>query len=255
MATKIVDYISASQLGQFLFCPLSYRFLYVDGVSKTPGNEYMLYGTAFHEALAHNFRQKITSKVDLPVDEVIETFRQSFKNGLKDIVTMGDTQTIIMTGENALHAYMSEIAPTIRPQAVEYKFELQLSNYPIKILGYIDLITDDDIIIDHKTVGKSTMAKWTQAEADRNLQLTLYSAAFRKENQRAERGLRFDILPRDNKPKFKHISTTRTEDQIHSVLSLASQIEQIVQLGVFFPNLNNCQNCDFRKTCPKRVIA
>ena len=257
--SKKPSYISASQINQYVFCPIAYRYLYIDKVKKDEGNIYTAYGSAIHEALAFNFRQKIKSGIDLSPKEVNEaflTFLEQEKNKLNGQTNSphGDWETISLQGENMLHAYMKEMAPTIQPKFVEKEFTLQLKNFPITIRGFIDLIDVDDWIIDHKTAGKTTYRTWTQAKVNDSIQFTLYSAAFRKMFGREEKGIRADILPRENKPRFKQIESGRSEEEILRVLNMATTIEKIIETGIWIPNLANCGQCPFRDICPRQPI-
>ena len=255
MATKIVDYLSASQIGTFLTCPLAYKYMYVDGIKKSDASVYLLYGKALHSALAVNFGQKIESKKDLDVDSVFGEFEKEFKKGLAKGVDNPygtSTDSMLAIAENVLGDYLKFKAPTIQPKLVEYEFKVKLKKYPVILYGFIDLITEDDQIIDFKTVGKSTKGNWTQDVVNNNLQLTTYAVAFRKTFDRQEKCLRIDLIPREVNPMFKTIETTRSQEQVVSLLELANKIEQIITLGVFFPNLTQCVGCSFRDTCKKR---
>lgn len=249
---KPVDYISASQIGTFLTCPLAYKKNYLEGREKMPPNIYMAYGTAMHSALAFNYEQKINSRKDLDVKDVMGVFvtkleEESSKYGLYD------DDALYLSADNTLHHYMKEVAPHIQPKLVEHKFEIKLSNFPITIMGYIDLVTEDDIVIDHKTAGKNWKTKYRPDIVGKNMQLTLYAIAFRKLFKRAEKGVRFDIMPRhDGRCYFRE--TQRTEEQIIELLNMATKIEQIIDLGVFIPNLQNCSTCPYKEECDKEIF-
>lgn len=256
MASKIVPYVSATQIGQFLFCPISYYFCYVKGIKHESKNIYMTHGTAVHEALAFNYKQKIKSRKDLPFKDVFQYFNEVFMKGIiDDGLTNSDdmmhVKNFTLITEEKLREYMEEIAPKIMPLEVEYKVEVQLKNYPVKLLVIMDLITENGWIRDHKIVGNSGVRKWTQKSVDKNMQLTLYAAVYRKIFNKAETGVAIDLIPRSLDFKFKTVRSTRSQDDIHQVLSLASSIQKITDLGVFIPNLDNCNSCPFTGVCPK----
>lgn len=256
-------YISASQIGQFLFCPLAYKYIYIDKVPTERGSIYTAYGSAIHSALEFNYRQKITSRIDLPTDDVIAHFVESFEkekqalNGNPGAMVYGSGDPwpgFVLTGENVIAAYMAQVAPTIQPLHVELEFELTLKNYPITLKGFIDLIDENHVIRDYKTVGKTGFKEWTQAKADDSIQLTLYAAAFRKLFNREEGGIQIDLIPRDHKPVFKSVKTGRSQEQVRRVLEMATTIDKMIDLGIWVPNLNSCGECPFRATCPRQPI-
>ena len=252
---KLVNYISASQISQFLFCPLAYKYSYIDGVQQDPPGIYMIYGTAIHEALAHNFRQKIKSREDLSWEEVFKKYldvfeTESSKINFSDGVLKRSFQ---LSAERTLDYYLGNVAPTLQPKCVEQKFELKLKHFPITIMGFIDLITEDGLIIDYKTVGKDWKRKYTLYELDKNFQATMYASAFRKMFKSKEKAIRFDILPRYEAEAHLKV-TTRTEEQVLNFLKFATDIEKIIELGVFMPNLASCSRCQFKDTCNKRAF-
>jgi len=252
---KCTDYISASQIKQFLFCPLAYKYGYVDGI-KGKGNEYTAYGSAVHKALQLNFEQKITSGKDLPSREVIDLFEKEFSKIVQEENIFIDSlqgSIFIQAGALTLESYITKIAPTIDPLYCEKKFEVTLKNYPIKILAYVDLITKDDRIIDFKTVGKTWKQQYSKNKVLNDVQVTIYSALFRKVFKKQEKSIEFHILPRGSS-ECEIIVTDRTEEQIKQVLELATAIEVSIEKGLLIPNIANCPSCAYKDICPKLAI-
>ncbi len=247
--------ISASQISSWLFCPISFRLSYYDLKEKQLPNIYMVWGSAMHEALEENFKQKIKTKKDLSLKEVQKVFEESFNCGSKNYLKMpygnAEPNTLALVAENVLAKYMIEIAPAIQPKYVEHEFRLQLKKYPIIIHGFIDLITEDNKIKDYKTVGKNNR-EWTQYKADDSIQLTFYAAAYRKMFLKREVGIEIDLIPRDNKPEFRTLSTSRTDEQVDYVLHLASVIQELKDRKIYHANLINCRNCPYNQICPKK---
>ena len=122
------------------------------------------------------------------------------------------------------------------------------------MMGIIDLIDEEGLIIDHKTVGKSRIREWNQVAVDENMQLTWYAAAYRKLFNKKEKGVAIDVLPRAFKTDFLRIESTRTNEKVLQLLDIASSIEQLVDLGLFLPKKANCKNCEFDKICPKEPV-
>jgi putative RecB family exonuclease len=254
---KPVNYTSPSQIGTFLTCPLAYKQLYLDGAERESANIYMDYGTAIHYALARNNYFKKATKGDKSLSEVVSEFKFKFleetqKNKLEHCVDETVRRSLVLEGENTLENYMKYFAPDIMPLEVEYKFEIALKHFPITIMGFIDLITEDGFIWDYKTVGKSYKTQWNQRTVDSNMQLTCYSAAYRKLMGKEEKGVCIALLPRMT-PYFETIDSFRTQDQILQFLNLATDIEKIIELGVFMPFKESCPQCQFKNTCTKRL--
>ena len=92
--------------------------------------------------------------------------------------------------------YMKHRAPQIQPAYVEWSFDIPMHSAGINIHGFIDLITEDGMIIDHKNAGTTTRRDRTQNKVDNNFQLTMYSLAFRKTFGKPEKGVGIDVLKR-----------------------------------------------------------
>ena len=252
MAIKTTPYISASQIKKFGYCPILYKHDYVDGGERMPPNIYMLYGTAIHKALEYNFKQKIKSRKDLPHQEVYAKFEEVFdeETDKHNIYRDATYSMMIFQAQGTIEQYITEVAPDLQPLYVEYEFELKLKNFPITIKGYIDLITEDGRIIDYKTSGKSWKSQYRQTSVDKDIQLTLYSAAYRKAFGKVETGAEFHILPRGENQCYIR-GTTNSEAEVIHILQQATIIEKIVELGVFMPNLSSCSTCALKDSCPK----
>ena len=258
MSKKTVQYISASQIGQFLYCPVSYKYLYVDGIKLVNrGNIYMSYGSAIHKALAFNYEQKIKSRKDLGWKEVHNEFLKSFSKECTKLRFSEESpiaKEMKIVSEDSLERYMKVMAPKIQPTHVEYKVQVTLKNYPIVLLAIIDVIDENGWVIDHKTASKNTLRNWKQASVDTNLQLTLYTAIYRKLFGKKEAGVRIDLVPRIMGKDPYSISSQRSDQQVIEVLELATRIEKIIELGVFHVNHKSCSTCPFNKECKKLPI-
>ena len=249
------SHISASGLEKFLFCPLAYRLFYIDKIPRPEWNVYTAFGSSIHKALEVNYKQKITSRKDLPLKEVVAAFNTQMDKELKEIAQQPSDalEVIRLQGEEMLYQYMKDIAPAIQPAMVEHKFEIDLKSIWVTILGYIDLVTEEDLIIDHKTAGATTRQKWTQCYVDWLVQLTMYSLVFRKMFNRVEKGNRVDVLKRlKGSVGFNHIVSTRTDQDILGLVNLLSRVKAIVENDLWYGNLSKCCECEFSQGCPKK---
>jgi len=216
-------------------------------------NIYMIYGTAFHEALAFNYRQKIKSGNDLDKATVWNEFYEVFNKelALNNVFNNKIRNQMYEASAKSINWYMMNEAPKIQPKLVEHMFEIKLDKFPITIKGIIDLVTEDDIVVDYKTAGLN----WRQQYKDlsNNVQLILYIVAFRKLFNIKEKGVEFNIFPRNDEKMFRR-GADINEATIVKWLNNATNIDKIIKLGVFIPNFNSCKTCELRKTCPKQII-
>lgn len=166
--------------------------------------------------------------------------------------------------------YVSEVAPLVKPVAIERRVEIAPKGLDYKIMGVIDLVDDDlgDVIRDLKTSEKSP---WAGA-ADVSQQLTLYNwiryAEKRKLVEEGKLPPEEAKLPRESKlvnlirtPKTNDMSvvvqtTTRTMDDIKMLVARIKTAVDAVEKGVFVPADpaaagSPCGWCEFNDgTCP-----
>ena len=108
----------------------------------------MALDNAIRTALITNFRYKIESKADIQTEGVVGLFRQAWRkqrtaaNSCEDEVP----QAIGKTGEALVRIYMQEVAPKIRPAAVERPLSAVISS--VRIRAQLDLMDKDGTIID-----------------------------------------------------------------------------------------------------------
>ena len=66
---------SVTQLRMYLCCPLQYYFHHICGL-KIPPTGSLTLGRTVHRTLEENYRQKIQSHEDLPLQQIHEMFSQ-----------------------------------------------------------------------------------------------------------------------------------------------------------------------------------
>lgn len=253
------EYISASQITSFLDCPLWYKKKHINKEkSFIPFGEYLIYGTAIHAVLEKNFKQKITTRVDLPTEELVIYWHEIFDELLaKENKKFNEDNVAWLhkDWEKTVKLYMKDIAPNTQPIATEQKFEIVSERYWITILWYIDLITEDWFVVDFKTVWASKERMYTQKYVDDILQLTMYAIAYRKMYWKNEAWLKIEALKRLKAwPKIDCFTTVRSNRQIEQLGQLMQQMRKLIDLGLFYPNLHSCSSCDFEKGCSKLCL-
>ena len=111
-SVTLAEVLSPSQISQFLNCPAKWMFRYLLDF-KDPGTAATALGTAFHETIAHNFRQKRETARDLPLAECLEFFRNAFGRQLETIRLQKDEHPmeLLELGETMVAKYIWEAAP------------------------------------------------------------------------------------------------------------------------------------------------
>ena len=146
--------LSPSSVNQFAHdCQVKWFYRRVLGLPETRGAALGL-GTAVHEAIGANFRQKIDTREDLPAAGVVAVFRDAWAKQLDEITldAKDDVQDLQECGEVMTRVYMEQCAPRIQPAAVETPVRGLIGN--VAVQGFIDVLDVNGDIIDVKTAAK-----------------------------------------------------------------------------------------------------
>ena len=116
------------------------------------------------------------------------------------------------------------------------------------LVGKIDAIFTDDTIIEIKTTGKSPV----QQEIDSNLQVTLYSWAYRMLFGQQEKAIKVVNLVKTKEPKIVVTETQRTERDHSWLIATTTQVIRAIDNKLFYPNPIGgfgCFNCQYQAHC------
>jgi len=261
---------SCSQITEYLKCPYSYKLKYIDRI-PTPKNVALVFGSSIHRALEFNFKSKLHSKKDKPKNKVVDNFVEELETHKEEISWTKGFDYHKDMGVKLLKLYMEDYASAIMPAAIEKKFVYLLPNTGYKFLGYIDLITDNLTVIDHKTAAKSphdiAMKKY-------EYQLSSYSLGMQQLNPKTMEfdepitmqevldkkdicTTRLDFFMKYKNPEIRsHLSVKRPKDYYYFI-NLTNTVIESIENRSFFPQpfqmLCNRNYCDFYDECNNRL--
>jgi hypothetical protein len=220
----------------YLHCPRQYHYRYVQGI-RTPSSGAAIQGRVWHDTLERNYRQKVSSHADLPLEALQEFFAERFDEALKieeiALERGEDLGAIRDQGLAIVAAHHLAIAPKVHPLFVEKSFRVPLgADFPYELTGVWDLIEQDCTIADGKAYSKAP----SQFDLDRDLQLGLYSLAYRLSFGEIEKGLRVDAVIKTGEPKAVQLPTRRTNRDCRWLLGLIEDVAQAIDRGTWFPN-------------------
>lgn len=171
--------ISKSSLSMFLRCPVQWERRYVYEERIPPGIAARR-GGAVHKAAQVNHEQKIISGQDLPASDLQDAARDYYVNTIKENGVfipksqLSEKNELLNEGLNTsvrlAKLYRDDVAPTIQPQLVEEKLEID-AGFEVPIVGIVDVYTADKRLPDFKSADKSP----AQGIADTSLELTFYA--------------------------------------------------------------------------------
>jgi hypothetical protein len=225
-ASLPVDHLSVSSLNLFVRCPEAWKRRYIDHEPERPSGK-MVCGGAAGAALVQNFGFMIERGEGLTTEQLLDEFSAELEDRSEsEEVDWGTDKPGAMKDSaiGALRIYHTHIAPDVIPIHVEREVVLSWPDFPADLVGYLDMETADDVIVDFKCVGQRISKDKARAE----LQPSAYLAARRAEGDPAAR-FEFHTLIRTTKPTAEIVPAPRTEAQLdlltNRVFSIARAME------------------------------
>ena len=264
-ALKERPHYSYSAMNTYLnICQLQYYYRYEERREAEQTPVALPFGSAFHAALSEQAQAARDGRLAEP-DELTEAFAAYFTANIADspnvILKEGDTiDSLIALASRMLSAANAEwpdFHQTIAEVAVPFSFEMDGLSKPV--IGEYDLLIREPTPFDDAEAPtvtivdwKTSARLWAEDRADRELQATIYIAAF----QRTHGGrpdFRYDVVTKARQPKVARFHTTRSDEQIARMERLLVEADKAIRAGVFLPNETSfsCSDCPYAGACSK----
>lgn len=222
-----------SQLAMLARCPRQFELRYVHNIS-TPAQSYLALGRGCHWALAVNFQYKIDHDLDMPINDVLQVFSDTWDKGQfgpededSHIPILWDEPKSILkdVGVLLLKSYLTNIAPHITPLAVEQTFTRELCG--VRLESRPDLVCSTGLV-DYKTAKRNR----SQNEVDNDLQPTCHILVSNSPGSHYE----FHMLLKQKVPTTAVLTTTRTEAELEWFRTqFLPPIVRMITSGIFPP--------------------
>lgn len=243
---------SSSSLSTWLRCGLQWRYAYLEKI-KSPPSVRLILGDAAHKAVEHNYRQKIETTTDEPMDVVLDVFSDAYDLRAPEIERPEEpVKPAKDQGIGLVKLHHLRVAPQHTPIYVEEQVQFEINGHPYQT--FIDLVDDRHTVRDLKT---------SQRAVNRTgavLQLIAGAAGFRQKTGLVETDTALDTLVRTKQPKYQEISWGGpVENAAFGVLS--KQIEDadaMIRAGRFPANglaSFACSWCGYVDRCPAYQAA
>lgn len=219
--------INASGAKMYMKCAKQYEYRYVHHIKDIPGIA-LLEGSAHHKALEVNNLHKMKKEQDLKPATLTELFVEDLRKRIEseeEVDWHDDSEDKVIDRAKTLHVrYYHDVAPQIRPQAVEQPFEKKavVDGTPITVFGTIDLEIEP-AVVDYKTSSKA----WTQNDADNDFQMSLYAWGLNK-----KRVVIVNLIKKGN-PQVTIIKSRRTSLHKMWALRVARDQASAIKSGQF----------------------
>ena len=232
-------HLSATQLKMWIRCSMQWYFRYVEG-KKLPPAAAMTLGGSVDTSLNHNYKQKVDTFEDLPIDDILDVFSTTFEARKGSTDWKDDKPAVVKDqGVGCLKAYGHEIMPGVQPSTVQLKVDVPLE-FSYDFIGYIDLIDVDSIIIDNKTAGRSpsqNMQTKVYDVGDSALQMLGYEWAYRSLNGCPSSGLRIDYMIKTKVPETLQVSLGKpSENDMNYFLKMLAVVAHGIDNKAYIPN-------------------
>lgn len=239
---------SASSIATFMRCGKQWEFAYVYAIKRPPTLRAVI-GIAAHEAVETNYRQKMETGVDLPVDDVKQAFSDSFERNYTPDVAIEEDESPYegkTSGYSVVGKYQKEVAPSIHPVMIEEQVQFKVNGIPFS--GYVDLVDQNKRVRDLKTV------KRKPSKNDYALNMIGYAIGYRQKTGETENGVVLDYMVRTKDPYYHPVPSEGPvpDSAIGEFADVVTSVQSAVSKGVFIPtglSNNACSWCGYRDIC------
>lgn len=239
--------MSGTSLQTFLRCGHQWYLANVVRL-KSPPNVRQVLGIAAHSAVEHNMAQKVVSKTDVPLQEMVDVFSDNFDAHVDEVEDDEDHGKAKDDGVGLVGLHRTSVSPLIQPIWVEEAGQLTIDDIPYS--WTIDIADDKGRIRDTKT-------KMRRPTLEENmLQMTGYALGYRERTGLIETDVVIDGLVRTKVPQYVPLyGGTVNDGQIGAFAATLSAAASAIGHGDFPPNgLQNgaCSWCGYAPVCKYR---
>jgi hypothetical protein len=247
-----------SMLNSWLKCGVQFRRRYIEGEVIPPGIAARR-GQGSHKGAEVNHRQKIKSKIDLPVSDLQDAARDEFVHVVKERGVfipkneVSGKNRLLNEGLNqvveAMVIYHQDIAPHIQPVMVEERLSAEIEGFPMSLGGILDVSDEQGRVIDLKI-----MKRQNQVWADRQLQPTFYYLLYKAATGEFPKQFNFECVVPNKEMVHSRLVTERNERDFRVLRRIIEVFQHDLQTGVFRPAMPDhwaCtpQFCGYYQTC------
>jgi hypothetical protein len=248
----MLDHFSYSAMSLFYRCGEAWRRRYVEGEKLPPGIA-QLRGTGFHGGAKVADEYKIATREVMGQEHVRDATAAAFDSALmaggvlldSDEESRGKSVVVGEAKDSAIRlidAWRDNIAPTYQPDLVEKRIEIRVPNIAPKLVGIVDLATEDGVIVDRKTASAAKGAN----DVKTSMQLTWYDVSYQALTGKRAKGVQLhEVVDTKTPQALIHESTRDDEDR----RVLGKYIERAIEgiaAGRFLPATPGSWMCSQR---------
>jgi hypothetical protein len=210
------------------------------------GNYFTCRGSGVHASRKENFRQKIKSRVDLPVEDLLDAARDEINRRFdegdmdpKDEKLVGKPEKrqrgiIIDDAIPLAKIDRQQLQIQIQPIEVEKTHKVVLSDWPFDIQLTMDSADEGDTITDLKTSSR----KWNPDRPHDEYQPAVYALGFKAYFGRPLKRFNYHIVSMTAKLKkcsAQNLPTQVPDSRVLAVLKRFGAMHKAIEAGIFNP--------------------
>ena len=266
-----VSHLSPSGLNLLQMCGLAYRYKYIDKRPTCAGTAAAV-GTAVHKSAEHDLGCMRDEGVTMPDEQVSDLVSDAFEDAWesREILFQPDEKADLKGTKagckdqsiNLAHLHHQELAPTLKPVLIEHKLEVEFEGFPLKLLGYADVIEVGNVLRDLKTRARTPNAN----DAANDIGLAFYAMALDATSPGVKPvpKMALDVLTKTKTPQ-RHTVFAAPEPGHGPILRRIELAAKVIAAGAYLPAPPGhwkCSEkfCEFWADCPfgkpdRRVIT
>jgi putative RecB family exonuclease len=250
-------HVSVSQLKTWLRCPRQYELKYIRGAEPELVPYALVFGSAFHAALAAHYGEKQAGRA-LTAGELVDVFSTSWADhrdrGVPIEVPEKDGDPVALA-QRMLAVFLEHDAGS-SPEvlAVEQPVTAVLHDPETgevleeRLTGFVDLLLREDgrtVVVENKTSAR----RYAEEQLRFDVQLTAYQLALRQSGV-DDVGLRYQVVTKTKLPVVQIEDVRRDEQDEEDFLRTAVGVLRAIDAGVSYPLRGwQCRSCPFRQAC------
>lgn len=168
-----IDHLSYSSISTYQRCPRKWKFRYIEKI-PTIASEALAFGGAFHNTIEQYLKVG---------GDLLAHWEEKWVEKTQEEDVLFDTETDDAMYQQGIEMFQSpsirEGLAQIKPlwigdvPMIEQKVSLEVENVPVPVIGYIDILTADNLPGDFKTSSN----RWSVDKAEGEIQPLFYLAA------------------------------------------------------------------------------
>lgn len=250
----MIDHLSYSSISLYLDCSEAWRRKYI-AKEPTRTTSALAFGSAFHGTVERliqgqpNWQNIWTEEFSKAFAEGIvlepeETPEQHYNDGIR-ILSNSEIQNAI-----------AQIRPRYDEAGamIERQVELRVPGVPVPVIGYIDVILEDNTPADFKTSVRS----WSQDQANNSLQTLFYLAALNQANFEVNWHFKHFIFVKTKIPQIQILEHSHKPGELFFLFEVIKRVWEGISKEYFPLNPTGwrCSEkyCDFYANCRGRYV-